>query len=61
MINKLFLILSKFIVSSILIYSFNMLVSSLNFFIPINFVNIFIVSVFDFFGLICLVLFSFTF
>jgi len=61
MINKFFLILSKFIFSAILIYSFNVVVSSLNLFIPINFINILLVSVFDFVGLICLVLFSFTF
>ena len=59
MINKFFLILSKFIFSSLLIYSFNVLVSSLDLFIPINFINILLVSVFDFIGLICLVLFSF--
>ena len=60
MINKLFLLLSKFIFSAILIYSFNVVVSSLDFFIPINFINILLVSFFDFFGLISLVLFSFT-
>ena len=59
MINKFFLILYKFIFSAILIYSFNVVVSSLDFFIPINFINITLVSVFDFVGLICLVLFSF--
>lgn len=61
MINKFFLIMSKFIFSAILIYSFNVVVSSLDFFIPINLVNILLVSIFDLFGLICLILFSFTF
>lgn len=60
MINKFFLVLSKFIFSAILIYSFNVVVSSLDYFIPINFINILFVSVFDFIGLIFLVLFSFT-
>ena len=60
MINKFFLILSKIIFSSLLIYSFNVVVSSLNLFIQINFFNIFLVSIFDFIGLICLLLFSFT-
>lgn len=60
MINKFFLILYKFIFSAVLIYSFNVVVSSLDLFIPINFINILLVSVFDFVGLICLVLFSFT-
>lgn len=61
MINKFFLMLSKLIFSAVLIYSFNVVVSSLDLFIPINFINILLVSVFDFVGLICLVLFSFTF
>lgn len=61
MINKFFLMMSKFIFSAILIYSFNVVVSSLDFFIPINLVNILLVSIFDLFGLICLILFSFTF
>jgi len=60
MINKFFLVLSKFIFSAILIYSFNVVVSSLDYFIPINFINILFISVFDFIGLIFLVLFSFT-
>ena len=60
MINKFFLILSKFIFSAILIYSFNVVVSSLDYFIPINIINILFVSVFDFIGLIFLVLYSFT-
>lgn len=59
MINKFFLILSKFIFSAFLIYSFNVVVSSLDLFIPINYINILVVSVFDFIGLVCLVLFSF--
>ena len=60
MINKFFLLLSKFIFAALLIYSFNMVVSSLDLFIPINFINILLVGIFDFIGLICLVLFAFT-
>ena len=59
MINKFFLILSKFILSAILIYSFNVVVSSLDLFIPINFINIVLISLFDFVGMICLLVFSF--
>ena len=59
MINKFFLILSKFILSAILIYSFNVVVSSLDLFIPINFINIVLIYLFDFVGMICLLIFSF--
>ena len=61
MINKFFLIIKKFVVSAVLIYSFNVIVSSLNFSIPINFINVMLVSVFDIFALVCLIVFSFTF
>lgn len=59
MINKFFLIVKKIIVSSLMIYSLNMMVNSIDIYIPINFMNIGIVSLFDFFGLVCLVVFSF--
>ena len=59
MINKFFLIVKKIIVSSLMIYSLNMMVNSIDIYIPINFINIGIVSLFDFFGLVCLIVFSF--
>ena len=61
MINKFFLIIKKIVMSSLMIYSLNMIVSSINIYIPINFINIGLVCLFDFFGLICLVVFSFMF
>lgn len=61
MFRCLFQIIKKVIVSSLLIYSFDVFAVSLGFSIPINFVTIFVVSLFDFFGLICLFLFSLTF
>lgn len=48
MINKFFLIVKKIIVSSLMIYSLNMMVNSIDIYIPINFMNIGIVSLFDF-------------
>ena len=60
MINKFFLIIKKIIVSAFMLYSFNVIVSSLNIMIPINFINITLVSVFDLFALVCLIVFSFT-
>ena len=59
MINKFFLIIKKIVVSALMLYSFNVIVSSLNLSIPINFINIMLVSIFDFFALVCLIIFSF--
>ena len=61
MINKFFLVIKKIIMSAVMLYSFNVIVSSLNFSIPINFINVMLVSVFDVFALICLIVFSFSF
>lgn len=61
MINKFFLIIKKIIMSSLMIYSLNVIISSINIYIPINFINICLVCLFDFFALICLVIFSFMF
>ena len=61
MINKFFLIIKKIVMSTVMLYSFNVIVSSLNFSIPINFINVVLVSVFDIFALICLIVFSFSF
>lgn len=61
MIIKFFNFLKKIIFSSLLIYSFDMMSTSLGFSIPINIATIFLVSFFDVSALICLILFSFTF
>jgi len=58
MLNLLFKIIKKVIVASLLIYSFDVFTMSLGFNIPINFVTILLVSIFDFSALICLFLFS---
>lgn len=57
----LFNIIKRMVVASLLIYSFDVFTVSLGFSIPINFITIFLVSIFDFSGLICLFLFSLTF
>jgi len=61
MINKFFFIIKRIVVSALMLYSFNVIVSSLNFSIPINVINIILISVFDVFALMCLIVFSFTF
>ena len=61
MINKFFLIIKRIVVSALMLYSFNVIVSSLDFSIPINFINIALVSIFDVFAMLCLIVFSFTF
>ena len=47
-------------ISATVINSLNLIISSLKIYIPINFVNIILVSLFDFFALACLIVFSFT-
>ena len=59
MINKFFLILEKVIVSAILIYTYDSLIFFSNHMIPINFINISLVSFFGIIGLFYLILFSF--
>lgn len=61
MLNLLFRIIKKVIVAALLIYSFDVFTVSLGCSIPINFITVFLVSIFDFSGLICLFLFSLTF
>lgn len=61
MINKFFFIIKRIIVSALMLYSFNVIVSSLEFSIPINFINVILISVFDVFAMLCLIVFSFTF
>ena len=40
MINKFFFIIKRIVVSALMLYSFNVIVSSLEFSIPINFINV---------------------
>lgn len=55
----LFKILKKIIISSFLIYIYNYVAIKFDLIIPINFINISIVSLFGGFGLIGLVLFKY--
>lgn len=61
MIHLLFKIFKKVIVATLLIYSFDMFLVSFGFSIPINFITICLVSIFNFSALACLFLFSFMF
>lgn len=59
MISKFFLVIKKIIFATFLIYSFDVFAVSLNLIIPINFITVLLVSIFDTSALLCLVLFSF--
>lgn len=61
MILKLLKLLKKVVIATLLIYSFDVFTVSLNLSIPINFITVFLVALFDIPALMCLVLFSFTF
>ena len=61
MILRLFKLLKKVVIATLLIYSFDVFAVSLNLSIPINLITIFLVTLFDVPALMCLVLFSFTF
>lgn len=58
--NTLFKLVRKIIISALLIYSFNIFVVSLNVCIPINFITVLLVSIFDFPVLIYLILLTFS-
>lgn len=58
MVFYLFKGIQKVIVASLLIYSFDVFAVSLNLNIPINFITVVLVTIFDIPGLVCLVLFS---
>lgn len=60
MLTKFFKIIKKIVFAALLIYSFDVFAVSLNLSIPINFVTILIVSLFEIPALMCLVLFQFT-
>lgn len=57
----LFQLVKKIIVSALLIYSFDVFSVSLGFLIPINYITILLVAMFDFSALACLFIFSLTF
>ena len=61
MILKLLKLLKKIVVATLLIYSFDVFAVSLNLSIPINFITVFLVTLFDIPALMCLVIFSFSF
>lgn len=58
MIIRFFRGLKRIVLSSVLIYSLNVFISSLGISIPINFVTLFFVSIFDVSALFYLILFS---
>ncbi len=51
MIKKIFNIVKKIVLSICILYTINLLLSSLNIIIPINFITILILSLLDFPGL----------
>lgn len=57
--KMLFKIIKKVIISSFLIYIYNYIAINYNMIIPINFMNISIVSIFGGFGLIGLIIFKY--
>lgn len=61
MIKGVFLLLKKIVLAALLIYSFDVFTVALNLSIPINWLTILLVGLFEIPGLICLVLFSLTF
>ena len=61
MLKFLFWFVKRVFLSTILIYSFDVFAVSLNLIIPINAVNILLVSLFDIPAMFCLILFSMTF
>lgn len=61
MLVRLFHLIKKIIVATVLIYSFDIFAVSLNLTIPINIITIALVSIFDIPALVCLVLISLIF
>ena len=59
MVNKFFFIFKKIIISALFIYAYDSLISSSSHIVPINFINIIFVSLFDVIGMFYLILFSF--
>ena len=60
-IKKIFLIMKKVILSVLVIYAYNKLSLPLDIFIPMNFVTIFLVSIFGIPSMLMLILFSLIF
>ena len=59
MINKVFLVLKRIIMASLIIYTYDSLIFFSNHVIPINFINIIFVSLFDVIAMFYFILFSF--
>lgn len=59
MFKFFFKVIKKIILSTLFIYSFDVFATSLGVSIPINFVTVFLVSVFEIPAILCLILFSF--
>ena len=57
--KTIFKLMKKVIIASFCLYFYNIIAIKYDFVIPINFFTILIVSIFDFFGLIGLILFKF--
>lgn len=60
-LKKIFLIMKKVILSVLVIYAYNKLSLPLDIFIPMNFVTIFLVSIFGIPSMLMLILFSLIF
>ena len=56
MLKKIFVLIRKIIVSCVILYSFNLLVSALSINIPINYYSVAILTLFEFPGLLSLVI-----
>lgn len=61
LIKGIFLVLKKIIIASLIIYTYNSLAPSTNVFIPINILNVFLVSCFGIIAMFELIFFSFFF
>lgn len=59
MVNKFFFVLRKIIISTLFIYAYDSLICFSSHIVPINFVNIVLVSLFDVVAMFYLILFSF--
>lgn len=61
MIKKIFFVIRKIVVAALIIYTYNSLAPSTNVFIPINILNVFLVSCFGVVAMFELIIFSFFF
>jgi len=59
MIKKIAKIVKKIVIAFLILYAFNMLVSSMNIYIPINVITVGVTTILGFPGLICLIILFF--